>query len=269
VSQYSPQQGWPSSQQHTMSSRNDPERGHLDSEDSLLDEEQSVEMQNPLNLADPSVLENLNSTVNTVNTSNNPRLNLFSDDELSSADSSIAQPTDAPDEIESRCRASSEACSVMLGTMTTPLAPGEYGGMQNSPQPFAGADMTDKDLSNTGRIKAHYRMTMSPPPRRTSVGHEDTEHSPRPFEGGEMTNVDLGSTNRIMALREVNNGGGDGSGSGNDSGVENRGKGKEGENYTTAEPSPAMIMAGDGDAPSSGDEVTEVSCKGHVKFMLT
>ncbi len=279
MSQESRQQGWPSSQQHTMSNRKDPERGHLDSEDSLLDEGQSVEMQNPLNLADPSILENLNSTANTMNTSNNPRLNLFSDDELSSAESSVAQPTNAPDDIESRCRASSEACSVMVGTLTTQpnlgTAPGEYGDTQNSPRPVAGADMTNEDLSNTGRIEAHYRIsseagsvlqgTMRSPLGRTRDAYEDTENSPRPVAGDEMTNVDLGSTNRIMSLREANNGGGDGGGSGNDSGGNYGGKGKAGEDFTTAEPSPAMIVAGDGDAPSGGDEVTEVSCKGHAK----
>ena len=256
-----------------MSSRRGPERWHLGSEDSLRDEEQVVEMQNPLrNIPNPSDLDNLNSTSDTINTSSSPHPHLFSDDEPSSAESSVTGQRNAPNEMESRCRASSEAGSVMPGTMMSPLgtAPGAYGDTDNSRRPVAGADMTNEDLSNINGIAAHYRFTseacsvmpgtMALPLGRAPVQYEDTQTYPPPVEGGDMTSVDLGSTNRIMALREANNGGGDGGGRGNGSRRKSGDKVRAGEVYstTTAEPSPAIIMAGD--ARSGGDEVTEVSC---------
>lgn len=200
----------------TMSEKKDLWGGHLGNEDSLLDEDGSIEMQNPINGA-PSILDN---SIATISSANKRHPNLFSDDE--SEESSVA----------THCRGSTECGSMAIGTF------------------------------------------MRPPTAISGRNEEDAEDYPRqPSSAGvSMADVDLGSTNRIMALREASNnntdssgnngssnnnsGAHDGSGSGSGGGGDSDGKLKISEGFLTAEPSPSVMMPGDGS--SGGGELTEV-----------
>lgn len=221
----------------------DLERGHLDSEDSLLSEDEgpTVEMGNPLKTLTTAVAPSnfdANDTLNSIknfNKTNNPdRPQHFSDDEGSSVASSKVQLNVFDDEgagvrarsvgaganssIDIRCRASSECGSMIVGTMqlqaTTPAAGDEEGDVTEDPPP---------------------------PPTAARAGQDRM-----------MEDVDLGSTNRIMGLRGVNNSSG---GRGNDGGSYNDEVAAVRE-CSTAEPTPAPIIPGD--VPSSEDELNEV-----------
>lgn len=197
--------------------QNDLEKGRPDSESSLSDSQVPTEMQNPLNHAPPTILENMNNdSISLIN----PSRMVFSDDEASSAESSVAKPTAIPefgdrgDEVDDGLDDCSDCGSMAADTMRYSRAKTSAG--REEPQgcltPASGVSMQDVDLS--------------------------------------MEDVDLGSTNRIMALRESkNNMGGRGVGGDNDGG-------KTIVEGSTAEPSPSMIMPGDG--PSSGGDLTEV-----------
>lgn len=239
-------------------------RGHLDSEDSLLldeDEGQAVEMQNPLNnltftTTDAQSILTANHTLNRVNINNinNPnRPHIFSDDEGSSTASSIAQlnvfggegvagsagATSTRRSTDIRCRASSE-CGSIFGTIHLPplVTP-----TVTTPRPAPGDDeeVVEEDPHSSPTAKG------DPLPSPTAAAGEGQATMM-------MEDVDLGSTNRIMALRGANNSsiGGDGGGSGS-----GNGEVATLEGCPTAEVSPETIMHGN--PPSSGDELNEVS----------
>lgn len=200
--------------------RSELERGHLDSEDSLLDGQDQLEMQNPLNNAPPAILENMNNNSISLN---NPSSMMFSDDEVSSTESSVAKPRTAIPEFDDR-----------------------------------GDDMDDglDDCSDCGSMAVD---TMRYSRARTSAAEEECFENPPPASGVSMQDVDLGmedvdlgTTNRIMALREPNNNSNDSSGVGDGDGAVR----KTIVEGSTAEPSPSLIVPGDG--PSSGGDLTEV-----------
>lgn len=208
-----------------MSANKDLERGHLDSEDSLLNDSEPVEMQNPLKAA-----SNLDTLGNTTNSVYNPNPNLFSDDEVSSEESSV----------NARCRASSECGSVMVGTFRHPpisISGGDEDGAVSPHQPAAAeeANMTDVDLGSTNRIMA-LRET-------NNNGHSSHTHS---RSRSRSSNNPSNNNNNSSGVRDES--GGTGSGSG--------GKAEAAKDCSTAEPSPTPMVPGDG--PSGAGELTEV-----------
>lgn len=212
------------------------ERGHLDSEDSLLDEDHSVEMQNPLSVAPESILVNFNN-----NTANNPAPGVFSDDESSSPESN---------ESPSRNNLS--------------FAPSGDGGSDHDSSKDDGDNGLDES-SECGSMAATMRHQRA----ATSLKGEDEEDSaeelpPAAVKGADMEDVDLGSTNRIMALRKTND-----SSSTKNQNPERRESGHKDEARTvmdpsTAEPSPNTIVPGD----ASGDELSEVSSDFSVTVVM-
>ncbi|CAM9964474.1 unnamed protein product, partial [Ectocarpus fasciculatus] len=207
------------------------ERGHLDSEDSLLDEDHSVEMQNPLSVAPGSILVNFNNNNN--HNANNPDPGVFSDDESSSPESN---------EPPSR--------------NTLSFATSGDGGSDHDSSKNDDDNGLDES-SESGSMAATMRHRRA----ATSLQGEEEDTSsaeelpPAAVKGADMEDVDLGSTNRIMALRKTN----DSSSSINNKNPKSGGSGlKDGARTvmdpSTAEPSPNTIVPGD----ASGDELSEM-----------
>eukprot|EP00752_Nemacystus_decipiens_P016452 g14707.t1 len=211
------------------------DRGHLDSDDSLLDEGgQVATMQNPLKLAGDTIIhDNLDNTSNDVN--NTTRPNMFSDDEVSSDESSVT----------ARCRASSECGSVMVGTFrhhASTSVPGRDEEDAKSPRqpPAAEATMSDVDLGSTNRIMAL---------RRANNNSSDSHSHSHSHSSSNDSNSNINNGGGGGGGGGVSDGGGGGcSGSG--------GKANTVEDCSTAEPSPTMMVSGDD--PSGGGELTEM-----------
>lgn len=201
------------------------ERGHLDSEDSLLDEDHSVEMQNPLSVAPEPILVNFN------NNANNLDPGVFSDDEPSSPESNKSPSRDTPS-----------------------FPPSGDGGSDHGSSKEDHDDNGLDQSSECGSMAATMRHERA----ATSFKGDEEEDSADelPPKGADMEDVDLGSTNRIMALRKTND-----SSSTNNQNPERGGNGLKDETRTamdpsTAEPSPNTIVPGDA---SQVDELSEVS----------
>eukprot|EP00903_Cladosiphon_okamuranus_P009327 g8896.t1 len=224
-----------------MSANKDLERGHLDSEDSLLNDSGKLfETQNPLKLADPSILDNLNNTTRSIISRVKP--NLFSDDEVSSDESSVT----------ARCRASSECGSVMVGTYRSPSTPTSVLGRneddaESRRQPAAlEATMTDVDLGTTNRIMALREANNS----NNQIHSHSGSHTPPTTPSNNNNNNDNdNNNNKSGSGRDGGNGGGGGGGSG--------GKAKKVDDCSTAEPSPKMMVQGDASS-GGGGELTEM-----------
>ncbi|CAN0077413.1 unnamed protein product [Scytosiphon promiscuus] len=206
-----------------MSKRqNHLEKGHLDSDNSLLDSQDQVEMQNPLNHAPTTILENMNN--NSISF-NKPSRMVFSDDEVSSAESSLAKPKTVIPEFDDRGDDMDD-------------------GLDDSSDCGSMAEV-DKMIFSRAKTSAGEKQQPDNPLQTSGVGMQDVDLS--------MQDVDLGTTNRIMALRESNN---SSDGSSGVWGGESAVRKTVGEG-STAEPSPSMIIM-PGDDPSSGGDLTEM-----------
>ncbi|CAM9118497.1 unnamed protein product [Ectocarpus sp. 13 AM-2016] len=208
-----------------MSYRTDRlERGHLDSEDSLLDEDHSVEMQNPLSVAPEAILVNFN------NNANNPDPGGFSDDEPSSPESNKSPSRNNPS-----------------------FPPSGNGGSDHGSSKEDDDDNRLDQSSECGSMAATMRHERAV---TTFKGDEEEDSAEKlPPKAADMEDVDLGSTNRIMALRKTND-----SSSTNNQNPERGGNCLKDETRTamdpsTAEPSPNTIVPGDA---SQVDELSEM-----------